>query len=177
MIGYLMQIKLLEEGNELLTNACEEWDFEKDGDPTELVKDLFTALVEYGGVGLAAPQCGIMKNIFVMGNFQKLTACINPVVVETSDNAIVDVEGCLSFPGLWLKVKRPTSVTVQYQNIEGKTVQEELDGLAARVFLHEFDHLFGITFDNRVGELSLKMAREKRKKSIKKLSRASASQA
>lgn len=169
-----MQIKLLEEKNELLSQPCEAWDFEIDGDPTELVKELFAALVEYGGVGLAAPQCGIMKNIFVMGNFQKMTACINPLVVNVQGESVVDVEGCLSFPGLWLKVKRPAKVTVQYQNIEGETVQEDLDGLAARVFLHEWDHLYGITFDSRVGNLSLKMAMDKRKKSLKKLSRASA---
>lgn len=169
-------IELVEEGNTLLATECEVWDFEIDGDPTELVKELFATLVEYGGVGLAAPQCGILKNIFVMGNFQKMTACINPLVTNVTGDSVVDVEGCLSFPGLWLKVKRPASVTVQYQNIDGETVQEDLDGLAARVFLHEFDHLHGITFDNRVGDLSLKMAKDKRKKSIKKLSRASASQ-
>lgn len=170
-------LQILEEGDTVLATECEDWDFETDGDPTELVQELFATLVEYGGVGLAAPQCGVLKNIFVMGNFRKMTACINPVVVETSARSIVETEGCLSFPGLWLKVKRPETVTVQYQNIEGETVQEELEGLAARVFLHEYDHLFGVTFDNRVGDLSLKMAREKRKKSLKKLSRASASQA
>lgn len=170
-------LELLEEGNSALAQPCEPWDFDADGDPTELVQELFATLVEYGGVGLAAPQCGVLKNIFVMGNFKKMTACINPSVVETSSDSVVEVEGCLSFPSLWLKVKRPTSITVQYQNIEGEVVQEELDGLAARVFLHEFDHLFGITFDHRVGDLSLKMAKEKRKKSAKKLARTVASQA
>lgn len=168
-------LQILEEGDAVLATECEPWDFEADGDPTELVTELFATLVEYGGVGLAAPQCGILKNIFVMGNFRKMTACINPVVIEVSDKSVIDVEGCLSFPGLWLKVKRPTTITVQYQTIEGETVQEELDGLAARVFLHEFDHLFGVTFDNRVGDLSLKMAKEKRKKSLKQLIRKSVS--
>lgn len=168
-------LQILEEGNAVLATECTDWDFEVDGDPTELVQELFATLVEYGGVGLAAPQCGILKNIFVMGNFKKMTACINPVVVETSARSIVETEGCLSFPGLWLKVRRPETVTVQYKNIEGETVQEDLEGLEARVFLHEFDHLFGVTFDNRVGDLSLKMAREKRKKSLKKLSREVAS--
>lgn len=166
-------LELLEEGNAVLATECEPWDFEVDGDPTELVQELFATLVEYGGVGLAAPQCGVLKNIFVMGNFKKMSACINPSIVSINAESKVDVEGCLSFPGLWLKVKRPTAITVQYQNIEGETVQEELDGLAARVFLHEYDHLFGVTFDNRVGDLSLKMAKEKRKKSVKKLLRAS----
>lgn len=169
-------LQILEEGDAVLATECESWDFDTDGDPTEIVQELFATLVEYGGVGLAAPQCGVLKNIFVMGNFRKMTACINPSVVDVSDKSIVEVEGCLSFPGLWLKVKRPKAITVQYQNIDGEIVQEELDGLAARVFLHEFDHLFGVTFDNRVGDLSLKMAKEKRKKSLKKLSRASSSQ-
>lgn len=168
-------LQILEEGNAVLATECEDWDFETDGDPTELVQELFATLVEYGGVGLAAPQCRVLKNIFVMGNFKKMSACINPIVVTTSNESIVETEGCLSFPGLWLKVKRPTAITVRYQNIEGEVVEEELDGLAARVFLHEYDHLFGVTFDNRVGDLSLKMAREKRKKSLKKLSREVAS--
>lgn len=166
-------LELLEEGHNDLTLECELWDFEIDGDPTELVKDLFATLVEHGGVGLAAPQCGIMKRIFVMGNFQKMTACINPVIMDASTDLKVDVEGCLSFPGLWLKVRRPENIVVQYHNIDGELVQEDLSGLAARVFLHELDHLFGITFDNRVGDLSLKMAKDKRKKSLKKLTRAS----
>lgn len=170
-------LQLLEEGDAVLATECDPWDFETDGDPTELVKELFATLVEYGGVGLAAPQCGVLKNIFVMGNFRKMTACINPVVVATGSDSILEVEGCLSFPGLWLKVKRPRTITVQYQNIEGETVQEELEGLAARVFLHEYDHLFGVTFDNRVGDLSLKMAKEKRKKSLKQLARKSSLQA
>lgn len=169
-------LQILEEGNAVLATECEDWDFEKDGDPTELVQELFATLVEYGGVGLAAPQCGILKNIFVMGNFKKMTVCINPAVVASTFDSVVEVEGCLSFPGLWLKVKRPTNITVQYQNIDGETVEEELDGLEARVFLHEFDHLFGVTFDNRVGDLSLKMAKEKRKKSLKQLARKSVSQ-
>ena len=165
-----MELTLLPENDPRLSEASSAWDFETDGDPTELVKEMFATLVEYGGVGLAAPQCGIMKNILVMGNFKKMTACINPVMVVASDNKL-ELEGCLSFPGLWLKVKRPSVCKVKYQTIEGEWVEEELTGLAARVFLHEYDHLFGVTFDERVGKLSLKMAKDKRKKSIKQLAR------
>lgn len=169
-----MGLPLLEEGSNVLTWPSEPWDFDRDGDPSDLVDSLFQTLTENGGVGLAAPQCGIHRNIFVMGNFTKLVACINPMVMSVSPDTETDVEGCLSFPDLWLKVQRPSSCVVRYQHVDGEWIEEELTGLMSRVFLHEFDHLMGVTFDNRVGNLSLKMAKEKRKKQQKKLARATA---
>ena len=77
-------------------------------------------------------------------------------------------EGCLSFPDLWLKVKRPVNVKVKYHDIDGVLVEKEFTGMSSRVFQHELDHLNGITFDTKVGELSLQMAKDKRKKRKKK---------
>ena len=127
-----------------------------------------------GGVGLAAPQLGIKKRIFIMGNFIKLVACINPKIVSLSDERDNDLEGCLSFPDLFMKVKRPASAVVQYHTISGELVERELTGFECRVFLHEYDHLIGITFNHRVGDLTYRMAKDKRKKELKKKSRASA---
>jgi peptide deformylase len=126
----------------------------------------------YGfGRGIAAPQLGIKKRIFIMGNFTKLVACINPKIVSLSEDRGIDLEGCLSFPDLFMKVRRPASAVVQYNTASGELVERELTGLECRVFLHEYDHLIGVTFDQRVGNLSFKMAKDKRKKELKKLSR------
>jgi len=166
-------MELLPEGHEQLSEASYEWDFEVDGSPEELVKEMFKFMIENGGVGLAAPQVGIRKRIFIMGNFQKLVACINPKIVTLSEDRVLDFEGCLSFPDLFMKVRRAATCTVQYQLVDGEVVERELTGIEARVFLHEYDHLIGVTFDQRVGDLSYKMARDKRKKELKKKARAS----
>ena len=174
MIGKTMKLELLKENDPQLLQPSTSWDFEVDGDPTELVKEMVRILTENGGVGLAAPQCGINKTIFIMGNFTKMVVCINPKIVSLSEGRVTDVEGCLSFPDLWLKVSRADSCFVSYQNTSGELVEDELTGLMARVYLHEFDHLLGITFDQRVGEMKLKMAKETRVKDLKKKPRASA---
>lgn len=163
-----MELSLLKEGDPRLNLPGTSWDFEKDGDPTELVAALCKTLLASGGVGLAATQCDVQKNIFVMGNFTSMFACINPQIVSLSPEVELDLEGCLSFPDLWLRVKRNAKCTVRFQAINGTVEETELTGLMARVFLHELDHLYGVTFDERSGELSLKMAKNKRIKDSKK---------
>ena len=169
-----MNLTLLEENNPQLLEVSEEWDFRIDGSPEELVRAMSKFMTDNGGVGLAAPQLGIKKRIFIMGNFTKLVACINPKIVSLSEERGSDLEGCLSFPDLFMKVKRPTTAVVQYYTVSGELVERELSGLECRVFLHEYDHLIGVTFNQRVGNLSFKMAKDKRKKEAKKLSRVSA---
>jgi peptide deformylase len=169
-----MNLELLEENNPQLLEVSEEWNFRIDGNPEELVRVMSKFMADNGGVGLAAPQVGIKKRIFIMGNFTKLIACINPKIVSLSDERKNDLEGCLSFPDLFMKVKRPASAVVQYYTVSGELVERELTGFECRVFLHEYDHLIGITFDQRVGDLSFKMAKDKRKKELKKAARASA---
>ena len=166
-----MNLALLEENNPQLLEVSEEWDFRLDGSPEELVRAMSKFMADNGGVGLAAPQLGIKKRIFIMGNFTKLVACINPKIVSLSEERKNDLEGCLSFPDLFMKVKRPASAVVQYNTVSGELVERELTGFECRVFLHEYDHLIGVTFDQRVGNLSFKMAKDKRKKELKKLSR------
>lgn len=164
-----MELKLLEENDTQLSEISEDWDFRLDGDPSELIKEMAKVMFMQGGIGLAAPQCGVKKRIFIMGNPEELIACINPKVVALSEERATSQEGCLSFPNLWLNVKRPSTVKVSYQNVLGEETEAELDGLHARVFLHEFDHLMGITFDQRASVLGLAMAKDRRKKKQKKI--------
>ena len=158
-----MEIKLVAEDSEVLREVAEYWDWETDGDPSELVKAMSKLMVLHGGIGLAAPQCGIAKRIFVMGNSDHLVACINPEIISGSER-VREQEGCLSFPDLWMYVERYKDISVEYYNVAGERVQQEFIGLMARVYQHELDHLNSICFDDRVGKLVLERAKEKRKK-------------
>jgi peptide deformylase len=158
-----MDLKLIPEDSEVLREIAEPWDWEKDGDPSELVKAMSKLMVLHSGIGLAAPQCGIAKRIFVMGNTDHLVACINPEIISGNER-VRDQEGCLSFPDLWIYVERYRDITVEYYNVAGEKVQQELTELMSRVFQHEYNHLDGICFDTKVSKLALDRAKEKRKK-------------
>jgi len=162
-----MEIKLVKENDEVLRKQSTPWDFNVDGDPTELIRDMAKEMMENNGIGLAAPQVGILKRVFVMGNEQKLFACINPEILQ-GEGEYMDQEGCLSFPNLWLNVKRYEKVKVKYYNALGEEIVTEFEGIIGRVFQHERDHLDGVCFDTRVGKLSLEMAKNRRKKKLRK---------
>lgn len=161
-----MEIKLLQENDPLLRQVCEPWDFSIDGDPTELVKAMTKIMFENNGIGLAAPQCGVSKRLFIMGNPDKLFVCINPIILNGTGN-VRNTEGCLSFPNLWLNVNRFESINVKYQDITGSIIENTFTGLIARVYQHELDHLDGICFDTKIGPVSLSFAKQKRKKKLR----------
>ena len=92
---------------------------------------------------------------------------VNPKIIEKGDEEGLINEGCLSFPGLFLKVLRPLNVVVEYVNTNGEKVNEKLEGMMSRVFQHETDHLNGITFDTLVSKLKLDMAMKKLNKRLK----------
>jgi len=162
-----MEIKLLQENDPLLRQVCEPWDFSVDGDPTELVKAMTKIMFENNGIGLAAPQCGVSKRLFIMGNSDKLFVCINPEILY-GEGENRDIEGCLSFPDLWFRVLRNTKIKVRYQNITGEIVEQEFKDLIARVYQHELDHLDGICYDTKVGKTTLEFAQNRRKKRLRK---------
>lgn len=161
-----MEVKLLKENDKLLREGATPYDFAVDGDPTELVKQMTKIMFENNGIGLAAPQVGILKRIFIMGNSDKLFVCINPTLISGGES-YRDLEGCLSFPDLWLHVSRYKQIQAHYQDIQGNVVETSLEGLIARVYQHELDHLDGVCFDTRVGPISLDFAKQKRKKRSK----------
>lgn len=158
---------LINEKDPKLIQECTPWDWDADGEIAELGRDMLKVMFEHNGIGLAAPQIGINKRIFVMGNPTQSFICVNPEIVSGTGKA-KEQEGCLSFPGLWLHVNRYETVQVKYQDILGKTHEREFTGLAARVFQHEYDHLNGLCFVNKVSKLSLDMATKRRKKFLKR---------
>jgi peptide deformylase len=130
-----------------------------------LVKDMFETMYNAQGVGLAAPQVAVSKRLFVMDcsggeeESQKL-ALVNPEIVMREGEQTGD-EGCLSFPGIYAKIKREVRMVVRYQDVLGNW--QELDGkdLTARCVLHETDHCDGIVFLDRMTILKREMAKRK----------------
>jgi peptide deformylase len=88
----------------------------------------------------------------------------NPKILKVSEDVILEKEGCLSYPDLWLNIKRPKKILVEYQNSNGDTIEAEMDGLVARCFQHEYDHLLGICFVDKVSQMKLNLAMKKIRK-------------
>ena len=136
-----------------------------------LVKKLKMTMKMYAGLGLAANQCGIFERVFVIGSEDFQFACINPKIIQASTEMEKESEGCLSYPAVYLKVPRPKWIDVEFWTEEGKQVQTRLEGLSARCFAHELDHLNGVKFVEHVGPVALKMAKKKQQKLIKRYER------
>ena len=137
--------------NSLLYNNIEPVTaYDDPGELLDLIFEMFKLMDESGGIGLAANQVGINKRIFVMRiGPEAHRMFINPKVLDLSQNRTTLVEGCLSFPDLQKAVTRPDWVEAEWQDIYGTTYTARLTGLEARVFLHELDHLNGITINER----------------------------
>lgn len=121
-----------------------------DGKVARLVDDMFATLYKSdSGIGLAAPQIGVQKKIFVWDMGEEPLVVINPVIAESSGEWTYD-EGCLSIPGLYVEMVRPKEVLMKGWSIDGEEVTFEADELAARLFQHEIDHLDGILMFDRM---------------------------
>ena len=133
---------------------------EIDASVRELVDDLFATSREANGAGIAAPQIRVSRRVFILSirptaryphaPCLEPVAVINPEILWASDVRETDWEGCLSIPGVRGRVPRPSAIRVRYTDPEGRTVEREFSGFAARVFLHENDHLDGLTWLDRV---------------------------
>ena len=121
-------------------------------DRSKLSYILHENMYHYNGIGLSANQIGIWERAFVMISDmenQETITCFNPKILKESKDQIVMEEGCLSYPDLYLKISRPSSVVVKYEN-EGKKIHKiKLNGIASRIFQHEYDHMEGIDFTQR----------------------------
>ncbi len=115
----------------------------------ELLDDLYDTMVEYDGVGIAAPQIGVSLRVAIVELGEDILEMINPVVLETRGEE-EDVEGCLSFPDLFGMVKRPTYVKIEAADREGRIYELEAEEFEARCILHEIDHLDGVLFDSKM---------------------------
>jgi len=117
-----------------------------------LAKTLIENMIHYDGVGLSANQIGIEERAFAMIRdieYNDIIVCFNPRIIKRYDDNVWCEEGCLSFPDEIINIERPNRIVVKYEDENKKDHKIKLDGLAARVFLHEFDHLEGIVFTER----------------------------
>ena len=155
---------LVDKNNDILYQKTERFDFTNPPiDPLELAHILAQTMIVNNGIGLAAPQVGLPHRAFVMMG-KSIFCCFNPIVVDTSSEQIYLEEGCLTFPGLIVKVKRPKMIRARYTEPNGQTVTKKFIGMTARVFQHELDHLNGILFTQRANSYHLEKAKKKKVK-------------
>jgi peptide deformylase len=142
-------LNLVEKNDPLLRTKLENFDFSNPPvNPSELAMDLAETMVSHKALGLAANQVGLPYRVFAMtGN--PVNVCFNPRIVDTSSEEIILEEGCLTFPGLFIKVKRPSMIRARYTMANGETVTNKFVGMTARIFQHELDHLDGVLYMNR----------------------------
>jgi peptide deformylase len=140
------------------------------GDPfMEIAGNMALTLKQADGIGLSGPQVGILKNIFVIdtspfkdqGIDTVEKAYFNPVIIHYNNNEMTYNEGCLSIPGIHEDVLRPDKIEVRYRDIHFDWHEEVLDGLIARIFQHEYDHLRGVLFIDRLSTVKKILIRNK----------------
>jgi len=143
-------LKIVKVGDEVLRKKCKVVD-EITPKTLRLLDDMRDTLKKAKGVGLAAPQVGILRRICLVENEQgEIYELINPKIIAESKERQNECEGCLSVPDKWGLTDRPASVTVEALNRNGETIQVSGSGLTARCFCHEIDHLDGILFTDKV---------------------------
>ena len=124
----------------------------KNLDRREISRILKENMFHYEGIGLSANQIGISERVFIMMlnmETEETITCFNPRIIKRYDDNVWCEEGCLSFPDKLINIQRPDRIIVKYEDEDRKDHKIKLSGMAARVFLHEFDHLEGIVFTER----------------------------
>jgi len=158
-------LKIIKYPNDILRETMPEFDFSNPiMNPTELEKQMIETMFQNNGIGLSANQVGIKARVFTMGhkdNPQLAKAFFNPIILEAHEEILDMEEGCLSFPNTFVKIKRPVGVYAKWQDTEGNWHQGEFNGYDCKCFLHEYDHLEGIVFKDRVTNLKWNMAVKK----------------
>jgi peptide deformylase len=155
--------------HDTLVQSSTPWDFSADGDAEQLEKDMCNFMIAAGGIGLAANQIGLAKRVFVMGSnniegFPAPFALFNPRIIEASSEMVLDREGCLSYPGLFLTINRAEWIVAEYQDSQGNAKEVKINGYLAKCFQHELDHLDGICFVDKVSQMKLNLAMKKLRK-------------
>ena len=153
--------------DDTLWDECIPFDFNNPPiDPEKISMEMVTFMRNNGGVGLATNQLGYNFRMFVTEG-EPAFAVFNPTITFASSNIILLDEGCLSFPHLLLKINRPASIRVRFQDPFGNWVIKQFAGMSARVFQHEYDHLNGVDFTDKVSKIKLQMAQKKVLKKVK----------
>ena len=154
--------------NDILREKISNFDFANPSmDPVQLEKDMLETMYQYDGIGLAANQVGIRARVFVMGHRDQPEngmAFFNPEVIANTDDIEDLEEGCLSFPGIYVNIKRPKAIKARWQNSKGELMEGEFRGYECKCFLHELDHLEGVVFQDRVSPVKWALGVKKSKR-------------
>lgn len=162
-------LKLVESNHPILHHRVSEFDFSNPPiNPIELANQLIKTMNEYNGIGLSANQCGLPYRVFVLRS-EPLKVCFNPRLIDVSNETVNLQEGCLSYPFLFVKIKRPMFIKVRYTDVYGETHTEKFVGMTARCFQHEYDHLEGINYLNRANSVLVERAKRSQHKIQKRL--------
>jgi peptide deformylase len=159
-------MKLTLDPDPILKQRAVEWNFSIDTNAEEVEQEMIKIMESFRGRGLAGNQVSLLKRVFVikLESTGQTVGMFNPEIVKQDDMDISAEEGCLSFPNLWLDVKRPKTIDIKYFDKQGTECIMSLSGIDARCFLHELDHLNGITFTDKVSQMKLILARKKQRK-------------
>ena len=135
-----------------------------DDELREILDNMVETMHDSNGVGLAAPQVGINKKYFVIDvNDGVIRKIVNPEILEYSEDFDESDEGCLSVPGIYKKVKRSFQIKVRYQDENGEVKEETMKGFLAKAFQHEYDHLFGVLFIDKISPVAKRLISKKLK--------------
>ena len=155
---------LIDNADPILKEKTEAFNFnDPQVPPEQLATNLAETMMLESGIGLAAPQVGMNLSVFVIGdptNKESIIAMFNPKIVDTFGEMVYYIEGCLSFPGLYVKIKRPSGIRIRFTDMNGETTTTKYSGMTARSIQHEYDHLDGILFQRRANRIHLAKARK-----------------
>lgn len=155
--------KLVPSTHSILTDELPLFDFENPPvDPQELADHLITVMDKHNGIGLSANQLGMEHRVFVMRTEPRLV-CFNPIITFESEEQSVMEEGCLTFPALYVRIKRSDWIRTKFFDVNGELQTQKFTGITARCFQHEMDHLNGIVYLNRASKINLNRAKRKMK--------------
>ncbi len=135
----------------------------------ELMDNIVESMKHYGGIGLSANQCGLAIRMFVFGDNKNYIPCFNPKILEYGKDKIPMEEGCLTYPGLFVKIFRPDMIVAQWEDENRELHKETFTELQSRVFQHEYDHMEGIDFRRLAGRMTLDIAQRKVKRATRKM--------
>ena len=162
-----MILKFVKNDSPILKQRVDLFDFSNPLiDPTELSVNLYETLMSSNYVGLAAPQVGLPYRAFAL-RAQPGIVCFNPRIVDVSEEMVVLDEVCLSFPALTLPIKRPKKIKVRYAEPNSIIKTATFDGMTARYFLHELDHLNGMLYTSKANKFHLDRALRKQTQTLR----------
>jgi len=169
--------KLVKPNDPILKEKCEPFDFDDPPIHPLALQDIFKHhLIGKNALGISASQLGMSYRVFAIQDYEEKNVgmIFNPNIVNFSKETTVEEEGCLSYPGLYVKIRRSKEIRMRWTNQFGEINTSKFTGMTARIFQHEYDHINGVIFHSRANHYHLDLARNKKRKLDKARKRLSA---